>query len=66
MLGHTNLTVEVHMGKVEHFEVAEDSHIRCNGPAHFVAAQIQLFDLFEWQNKLDRLLKWGSCVQMIT
>ena len=49
MSKHTNLTVEAHIGKAEHFEVAEDSHIRCNGPAQLVAAQIQLFDFFEWQ-----------------
>ena len=49
MLGSTTLTVEAHVVQVELLELGEDSHIRCNGPAQLVAAQIQLFDFFEWQ-----------------
>ena len=37
LLGHTNLTVEVHTGQAELFEVAEDCQVRRNGPAQFVA-----------------------------
>ena len=49
MLGHTNLTIEAHVVQDELLELGKDSHVRCNGPAQLVAAQIQLFDFFEWQ-----------------
>ena len=38
MLGHTNLTVEVHIGQVKLFQVAEDCQVRRNGPTQLVAA----------------------------
>ena len=47
MLRHTTLTVEAHVVQAELLELGEDCHIRCNGPAQLVAAQIELFESYE-------------------
>ena len=47
MLGHTNLTIEVHVVQDELLELGKDCHVRCNGPTQLVAAQIQLFEFCE-------------------
>ena len=64
-MGHTNLTVEAHVVQDELLELGKDCHVRCNGPTQLVAPQIKLFEFCERRKLLDRLLKWGSCGQMI-
>ena len=47
MMGHTNLTIEVHVVQDELLELGKDCHVRCNGPTQLVAPQIKLFEFCE-------------------
>ena len=47
MLGHANLTAEAHAVQFEHPELGKDCHVRCNGPAQLVVAQVELFEFCE-------------------
>ena len=61
MMGHINLTVEAHVVQDELLELGKNCHIRCNGPAQLVVAQVELFEFCERRKQLDRLMKWGTC-----
>ena len=47
MRGHTNLTDEAHFVQDELLELDKDPHVRCNGPAQLVVAQVELFEFCE-------------------
>ena len=47
MLGHINLTAEVHAVQDELLELDKDSHIRCNRPAKHIVAQVEFFEISE-------------------
>ena len=46
-MGSTTLTVDAHVVQEELLELGKDCHVRCNGPIHFVAPQIKLFEFCE-------------------
>ena len=59
--GYYHLTVESHSAQHQLLELRKDCHIRRNGPAQVIVAQIELFEIREWRKQLDRLRKWGGC-----
>ena len=47
MLGHIDLTAEVHAVQDELLELDKDPHVRCNRPAQLIAAQVEFFEISE-------------------
>ena len=66
MLGQASLTVEVHRGQVELFEVAEDCPVCRNGPAQFIAAKLERLERRGARHEHRKnLVKLRSCETLV-